>query len=757
ARELNYSSDIDLIVLYEPMKLDYRGSKSLQEALVRATRTLSAILQERTADGYVCRVDLRLRPDPASTPLALSCAAARAYYAGRGENWERAAMIKARPAAGDIALGQAFLDELTPFVWREDLDFWMLREIQSIKTRINVHKGSGEIACPGHNVKLGRGGIREIEFFAQTQQLIFGGRDPYLRCEQVADELTEAYEFLRQLEHRLQMVDDQQTQTLPSDQAGLARIAGFMAYDSLADFQDALLYHLHRVEFHYNGLFQETPGQTTVGSLSVAGEQPDETTAELLSHYGFQDVAGTYGRLRAWHEPAFAVGRDERSRELFAELVPPALDVIARRPDPDGALVRFEAFFAGLHAGLRTLSLLSTNPALLDLLIEVIDSAPALAAELRRRPELLQHALSDGFFTLMPEKRLLAADLSQVLGAATDSQELLERAVPWTQEHRFQIAVNTLRHGIDSTDAGQALSDLADTVVQQIYARLSKSPALAAELSDVQSAVLAFGPYGARELGLRGSLDLLFLHDGEAAATAPVAGLARRVAAVLSAPTGDGLLYGIDLASSLWGGPGPLVTPLDGFREFYVATTEPRLLQAVAQMRVVVGSSGFAGEIAEALRDLMATRRDPAVVSAAVPPVPVGTQDEIASPSSHPRSCPGGLDDLDSLVRALQLTHGPDHPELIGTSLRAALAGLGERGLMEGERAGRLLEAHRLFRQMENLLQVALEDPGDWPTAPQGLHGALIRASGQPDLAALHGSLEHASEVVREELAALAQ
>ena len=172
ARELNYSSDIDLIVLYEPMKIDYRGAKSLQETLVRATRTLSAILQERTADGYVCRVDLRLRPDPAATPLALSCAAARAYYATRGENWERAAMIKARPAAGDIALGQAFLDELSPFVWRADLDFWMLREIQAIKARINVHKGSGEIACPGHNVKLGRGGIREIEFFAQTQQLI---------------------------------------------------------------------------------------------------------------------------------------------------------------------------------------------------------------------------------------------------------------------------------------------------------------------------------------------------------------------------------------------------------------------------------------------------------------------------------------------------------------------------------------------------------------------------------------------------------
>jgi glutamate-ammonia-ligase adenylyltransferase len=368
----------------------------------------------------------------------------------------------------------------------------------------------------------------------------------------------------------------------------------------------------------------------------------------------------------------------------------------------------------------------------------------------------LQHALSDGFFTLMPEKRLLAADLSQVLGATTDPQELLERAVPWAKEHKFQIAVNTLRHGIDSTDAGQALSDLADTVVQQVHDRLSKTPALAAELSGVQSAVLAFGPYGARELGLRGSLDLLFLHDGEAAATAPVVRLARRLTTVLAAPTGDGRLTGINLAEGPWGGPGPLVTPLDGFREFCAIATEPRLLLALAQMRVVVGSSGFAGEIAEALRDLVATRRDPAVVWVAVSPAPVGTRDEAAGPSSHPRTRRGGLNDLDFLVRALQLTHGPDHPELIETSLRAALAGLGDLGLVESERVGRLLETHRLFRQMENLLAVALEDPGDWPTAPLGLHGALIRASGQPDLAALRGSLEHASEVVHEELAALA-
>ena len=240
-RELNYSSDIDLIIIYEPAQIDYRGERSHQQFVERLTRHLIAIMQEMTADGYVCRVDLNLRPDPGATPLAVSIAAARTYYRHRGENWERAAMIKARPAAGDLGLGRQFLDDLAPFIWREAMDFWLLQDMRAMKRRINAHKGGGEIAAAGHNIKLGRGGIREVEFYAQTQQLIYGGLDPYLRCartvealttlaeaghinEKVADDLTESYEFLRRLEHRLQMIDDQQTQTMPVDNEGIRRV-----------------------------------------------------------------------------------------------------------------------------------------------------------------------------------------------------------------------------------------------------------------------------------------------------------------------------------------------------------------------------------------------------------------------------------------------------------------------------------------------------------------------------------------------------
>ena len=292
AGELNYSSDIDLIVIFDPAKVDYRGSRSVQEAFVRLTRDLVGLLEERTADGYVFRTDLRLRPDPGAMPVAISYGAAMAYYESMGQNWERAAMIKARPVAGDLALGRELLAELRPFVWRKHLDFWAIQDVHSIKRQINAHRGGGVIAVGGHNLKLGRGGIREIEFFAQTQQLIYGGRDPSLRCPRTIDalaalasakrinrgaanKLTTAYEFLRRLEHRLQMIEDQQTHSLPKEQSGLMQVATFMGYGTLVAFEKALLGHMRRVEAYYAELFEEAPSLSGPGNLVFTGGEPD--------------------------------------------------------------------------------------------------------------------------------------------------------------------------------------------------------------------------------------------------------------------------------------------------------------------------------------------------------------------------------------------------------------------------------------------------------------------------------------------------
>ncbi|MDP1750011.1 MAG: bifunctional [glutamine synthetase] adenylyltransferase/[glutamine synthetase]-adenylyl-L-tyrosine phosphorylase, partial [Reyranella sp.] len=304
AGELNYSSDIDLILLYDRDAPALTGNDQVSRHFVRGARLLVQLMSETSADGYIFRTDLRLRPDPGSTPLAMSTQAAELYYESVGQNWERAAMIKGHPVAGNRAVGEAFLADLRPYIWRKHLDFAAIHDIHSIKRQIDAHRGGGTVKVFGHNVKLGRGGIREIEFFAQTQQLIFGGRDPSLRlrgtCETIraltatghvsataAEELIEAYGFLRRVEHRLQMVDDRQTHSLPADEAGVAAIATFLGYPDSAAFQQALLQRLRCVEGHYAHLFEEAPSLAGPGgNLVFTGTDDDPGTLESLSAMG---------------------------------------------------------------------------------------------------------------------------------------------------------------------------------------------------------------------------------------------------------------------------------------------------------------------------------------------------------------------------------------------------------------------------------------------------------------------------------------
>ena len=324
ARELNYSSDIDLIVLYDDHVVQTTQPDNMARTFVRLARDLVRIMEERTRDGYVFRTDLRLRPDPGATPLAVSVSAAEAYYGSLGQNWERAAMIKARPVAGDLKAGREFLRFLVPFIWRRSLDFAAIQDIHSIKRQINAHRGYKAVAVNGHNVKLGRGGIREIEFFAQTQQLIFGGRDPTLRTSgteqsllalvgagrierRVAEELIQAYRYLRKVEHRVQMMEDRQTHSLPADEAGIAALALFLGYDGPEPFRTDLLATMNLVEDHYAALFEEAPPLAgTAGNLVFTGTEDDPDTLETLRNMGFGNPSAASrpcARLAPWPLP----------------------------------------------------------------------------------------------------------------------------------------------------------------------------------------------------------------------------------------------------------------------------------------------------------------------------------------------------------------------------------------------------------------------------------------------------------------------
>jgi [glutamine synthetase] adenylyltransferase / [glutamine synthetase]-adenylyl-L-tyrosine phosphorylase len=753
ARELNYSSDIDLIILYDPVKVDCRAARGLQHSFLRLSRQLVGILDQHTEDGYVFRVDLRLRPDPSSTPIAIPCAAAQSYYATRGELWERAAMIKARPVAGDIALGRRFLSELSPFIWRDQMDFSMIRDLQSIKKRINAHRGSGEIGFLGHNIKLGRGGIREIEFFAQTHQLIYGGSDPYLRCQRtvdalttlteagwiddrVADELTEAYEFLRQLEHRLQMVDDQQTQTLPSDAGELRRIAGFMGFEDGDDFRDTLLHHLHRVAGHYTGFFGDSSPPAGAPSWTPASAAATDQALETLRHAGFKDADGALHRLQAWHKGSLCTAGDERSRAASVELIPAAIEAAGRTGDPDRTLESLDGFLAGLDKDHRCFSLLSANPRVIDLLADIVAAAPAFAARLSHEPEQLQAALSPDFFSLLPDRRLFMAELAELV-RLPDLQAAIDRAAAWANARRFQIAVNILRHRIDSSEAGRALCGVADAIVRSFAARLAD-----------QVTVLAFGPYGTGDLATGSALGLLILHES---GDDPAA--ARQLATVLSAPAKNDPLCKAIGGACPWSKAGPLVASLDAFADQASLDFQPLL--ALSQARLVFGSP--TGRASEMVRGLVTARHDmPRLAEAAREArraaVEAGATDAIV----EPRRCPGGLDELELTVRLHQWRHAAQLPTVLGASLPDALATLASQSLVPEPLVKRLLAAHRLLRQLDCAVGIATDGPVRRDQLPAPVLSLLARAGGAKTLQQLEDAVADATAMVGEAFRAAA-
>ncbi len=436
ARELNYSSDIDLVLLYDPAVPVYTpqtAGEAMGAFTSRLARDLVTLMEVRDADGYVFRTDLRLRPDPAATPPAIALPAALTYYESLGQNWERAAMIKARPVAGDLALGAGFLEAIRPFIWRKGLDFAAVADIHAMKRRIDQHaqsrqaasrmgarKGGGPAAqdpvarIAGHNVKLGEGGIREIEFLAQTLQLVWGGRDPGLRvattlealrllaraghlAQRAATELARSYRYLRRVEHRLQMVADRQTHTLPDTPAGLDQFAVFMGHADAAGFAAELLGHLDQVGRRYAEVFGNvSAGAGEAGpALDFSGvdEVPPETAAALAG-LRYASIPTIVAAVRGWLAGRPRALRSERSRDLMAQLLPTVLAALARQPQPDTAFARFDALLAHMPAGVQLLSLFQRNPHLLDRVAAILGAAPWLADHLTRHPAALDGLLS---------------------------------------------------------------------------------------------------------------------------------------------------------------------------------------------------------------------------------------------------------------------------------------------------------------------------------------------------------------------------
>ncbi len=758
ARELNYSSDVDLILLYDDATAPVPRPDQMARTFIRLARELVRLLDEHTADGRVARVDLRLRPDPGATPIAVSITAAETYYASVGQNWERAAMIRARAIAGDTVAAQALMHYLKPFIWRRHLDFAAIQDIHSIKRQINAHRGHTALKVDGHDIKVGRGGIREVEFFAQTQQLIFGGRDVRLRTVattetlralaetgrisiDAASELVDAYWFLRRVEHRIQMVDDRQTHRLPADDAGVAAIATFLGYPDAAGFRDALLCHLTRVEGHYALLFEEAPSLSGPGNLVFTGTDYDPGTVDTLARLGFANPTAVIDTVSTWHRGRYRAMRSARARELLTELTPALLHAFGRTPQPDAALRNFDASLGGLPAGVQLFSLFYANPWLLDLVAEIMGTAPPLAAVLARHSELFDAVLGRDFFGALPDLDTLEAGLARGLADARDFEDTLLMCRRWANEQRFRAGVHILRAITDADRCGRFLSDIATVALAAMLRAVEDGLAERhGRFPGANLAILAMGKLGGRQLTIGSDLDLIVVYetppdqpmsDG-ARPLAPTEyhiRLTKRLVTALTAQSAEGKLYDVDMRLRPSGTAGPLAVSFESFRRYHREAAWTWEHMALTRARPMLGPAAFRDRLATAIREVLTAPRDPAKLIRDVADMRRRIDAEFGTDNPwEVKYVRGGVMDINFIVQTLLLRHAHGRPELLATNTADGLANLRTAGLIDDADAAVVAEGLSLWRRILGFLRLTVEggvlDPAE---VPAGLRPGLAR------------------------------
>ena len=677
SHELNYSSDVDLILLFDPAVLPRRERDEPGEAAVRIARRLVELLQQRTEDGYVARVDMRLRPSPEVTPIALPVDAAISYYESQALPWERAAYIRARAAAGDRALGNRFLDEIQPFIWRRALDFGAIDEIRDISVRIRDHYAQGQAFGPGFDLKRGRGGIREAEFFTQVQQLIHGGREPGLREPatldaldvlakegrlepEVAQGFAEAYRRLRTVEHRVQMIADQQTHRIPVDaheMDGVARLDGLV--DGAALIQ-SLLPH---VEF-VGGRFDEL----AVDKGRHLSNDPDILGGELKA-LGFRDVETPFKRIAEWRSGQIRSLRSPAARRAFEAMLPVLLRAIANGPDPTHALNRFSDIVERVSSGVNLYRLLLAQAPLADMLSLILAHAPVLADQLARRPVLLDGLIDASSFATPPEPSDFAERLTKGLHGETYDQQL-DRVRRLVNERRFALGVQLILKHRDPLDIMMGYANVAEgAIIALARATTTEFESDHGHIDDGELLILGLGRLGGRALTHASDLDLIFIFDAPEGSVSdgpkPLSAtdyynrLARRIVSALSVPTASGPLYDVDTRLRPQGSEGMMAVRLDAFETYQRDEAWTWEHMALLRARPVHGSEAGRVRLEKAIKSVLGTQHDAAKVRADAGKMRADMAKH--KPPSGPLDIklgPGGLVDLEFSVHVLQLTRG---------------------------------------------------------------------------------------------------
>ena len=760
ANELNYSSDIDISLFYEPrlLTLALREGEEMQDFANRVAKGLAGLLTERTGDGYVFRVDLRLRPDPSSTPPVIAAPAALAYYESVGQNWERAAFIKARPVLGDMRAAGRFLKALTPFIWRRSLDYAAVLDIQAIKRQIHVHKTGEGLDAAGANLKLGRGGIREIEFYAQTQQLILGGRDPKLREPRtldalkalsaaghvppdVTEELSSAYVELRGLEHRVQMLEDEQTHKLPQNSERRAAVAALAGEADLALFDASVEGLLLGVNQRYGELFEGGEELDSVyGSLVFTGVENDPETLATLSRMGFADPASVADTIRSWHHGRIPATRTERGRELFTRLAPRLLEALARSGAPDAAFPRFAAFFSGLAAGVQVQALFLNQPKLFEMVVGVMVFAPRLARTLGRQPAALDGVLDARFLTDLTEDTGLTEQMMREAEEAGDFEGAMNAVRRLHREQLFRIGLHAMTGRAGPEAAGRGYAALADAAMRTLApAALVETERLGGAFPGAV-AVVALGKAGSREMTAGSDLDLMTLYEAPDGAMSAVKGwsadvfyvrFTQRLISALSAHTAEGGLYEVDMRLRPTGSKGPVSVRLSAFEDYYAGEAETWEFMVLTRARVVWASDpAFANRVAETIEAVLRRPRPGVDVAADVRKMRA-LMDRERRPHGFwdLKLSPGGQVDAEFAAQYRQLQAAAAGGPLTVSTLEA----------LHDDAV--LAEAWRLQQRLSQLLSAAFEGRVDPEAEPSVFQLRLAEAAGAADFDTLKREL----------------
>lgn len=743
SRELNYSSDIDPIFVYDPQQLPRRPREDPGEAAVRIVRRVVDLLQTRDANGFVFRVDLRLRPASEATPIALPVDAAIAHYESSALPWERAAFIRARAAAGDVELGKRMLATIEPFVWRRSLDYGAIGELRALTRAIRSHH-KGQVFGPGFDLKRGRGGIREVEFFAQIHQLIHGGRDRGLRAGATlpalatlaaarwidgaeATILADAYRLHRTIEHRLQMIDDCQTHALPTDRGALdavARLHGLGDGDALLD---ALRPSVAQVGALYDAL-DAGAGDDRSSTRSV--RRAEDALA------AFRDPPAARARITRWRSGSVRAIRSPAAVAAFEHVLPDILTDLAAAPDPDAALARLDTLLGRLSSGINLFRLLDAQPGVRALLVEILSHAPVLADALALQPSLIDRLIDRTALDPVPGVAAVSAEIAAE--AANDTEGLLDRARSIVGEYRFALGVQILEGASDPLAVAEGYARVAQAAIDAVATRvIADFEAAHGRVTGCSLVILALGRMGGGLLTHASDLDLIYLFTGNFTGTSdgprPLGAthyfnrLGQRITAALSVPTAAGALYDIDTRLRPSGTQGPLVTTVESFAKYQREAAWTWEHMALTRARAVFGPDDgcrLVGDIVDA------TLRQPRDRAALVRDV-VKMRSDIAAHKKPAgpfdvKLCSGGLVDLEFAVHFTQLASGQG----LDADLRVAIAALAAAGLVDGA----LGDAHDLLTRLLVTLRLVTPDLGEPALASRALVARACRAADWGDL-----------------------